>query len=167
MSSPLLEYANAWVYIPTTTSPTITSGRITTTAGPSYLIRAFLKRQQSASTTTGSTRIPVDARRDRYMPGASGEQYLYRGYALQSTTVPDGHDWLTDDNTTLTYVDLLTTPSWLPAGLQVSFTQGSEGPYVARVARSTGKYGGTNIDEIIQSEIQGIELILESGELQD
>lgn len=100
------------------------------------------------------------------MPGASGDSFYYRGYALQYATVTD-QDWETDPLTDFTWTQMSDQPDWMSTGQEVPFSFGDDPLLIATIQRSSGVFGGQGIDEIIYSEIQGVELQLTGAELQN
>lgn len=169
MTSPLLPYANAYLLLTQQGAPEVVDGRVVTTAGTRYLVRCYLKRQDSAGTTTGADYLPTQFAPGQILPGASGEVYLYRGYALQyaapqnsynpyeNRAIPAGLFWTSLAATSL--------PQWLHAGADCIHLHGNETPKTGRIEVSTGGYGGSQIDEIISQYIVGVPIAVRSGEL--
>ena len=64
------------------------NGRWVEAAGDSYRQVLFCQRQQYSGVSSGSKLIPIPSQLDgEMMPGASGDQFYYRGYALEYATV--------------------------------------------------------------------------------
>jgi hypothetical protein len=101
------------------------------------------------------------------MPGASGDAFYYRGYALRYAPVPADYDPETDDETLLTFTDIAATPEWLYTGREVKFYFGDEKPMTGAIERSTGVFGGQGIDRILYSELGGVQLQITGAELQN
>ena len=167
MASPLLPYANARVLVTAEGTVSIVDGRFVTAAGNKYLVKCFMKRAQYTGVSSGSKKLPLESQLDgRMMPGASGDSFYYRGYALEYAIVPPTFDPEVDDETGLTWVAVTGQPAWLFTNEAVRFYQGNEKPMEGRVERSSGKFGGLGIDQILYKEIGGVELQITGGELQ-
>lgn len=167
-TSPLLPYQNGRLLIPSQGVVSIVNGRWQEADGDSYLVRLFVSRQQYSGVSSGSKMIPIASQLDgEMMPGASGDQYYYRGYALDFATVPSSWDLLTSDESVLTWTQVVTQYSWLNTGAECRFRFGQD-PIMpaARIQRSSGQYGGQGIDEIIYKEIGGVEIQITGGEVQ-
>ena len=168
MASPLLPYANARVIAAVEGTPTIIDGRFVAGAGVNHLFKCFMKRAQYSGVSSGSKRLPLQSQLDgRMMPGASGDSFYYRGYALQYAVVPADFDPATDSEAGLTWIDVTGQPEALYDGREVAFYFGDDKPMTSRVERSSGIFGGQGIDEIIYKEIGGVQLQLTGGELQN
>ena len=169
MASPLLPYENARVMAAVEGAPSIdANGRFQVAAGTNYLFKLFMKRIQYTGVSSGSKRIPLESQLDgRMMPGASGDAFFYRGYALQYAVVPADFDPATDSEAGLTWIDVTGQPEALYDGREVPFYFGDDKPMNARVERSSGIFGGQGIDEIIYKEIGGVQLQLTGAELQN
>lgn len=100
------------------------------------------------------------------LPGASGDQFYYRGYALEKAELAEGLDWL-EDSDSLTFTQVTGQESFLLPGREVDFSFGVEPVMKAVVQRSSGKYGGSGIDEILYPAIGGVEIQLTGAEVQD
>ena len=112
--------------------------------------------------------IPLDSQLDgRMMPGASGDQFYYRGYALEFASVASDYDLETGDESLLNFVQVMTQYDWLKTGVEVEFKFGDDPLLVSKIQRSSGIFGGQGIDEIIYKEIGGVQLQLTGGELQN
>jgi hypothetical protein len=167
MASPLLPYANSAIVIASTGAVSTVDGRITATAGNRYLIKAFLKRQQSTGTESGGTKTPLRAQSGTVLPGASGEYFLYRGYALQYATVPSNFVLGTTSEANLTYTDIQQQFVWMLPGQSGQLRFGDDRILNAQIQRSSGVFGGLGIDEIIYSEIGGVQIQVTGGELEN
>jgi hypothetical protein len=102
------------------------------------------------------------------MPGASGDQFYYRGYALEWVTVPSVWDLELSDETPLVWQQVTTQYDWLATGREGKFRFGQD-PIMptAKIQRSSGVFGGQGIDEIIYKEIGGVEIQITGSELQN
>tara|TARA_Y100000004_G_scaffold197209_1_gene270410 strand:- start:2291 stop:2602 length:312 start_codon:yes stop_codon:yes gene_type:complete len=102
------------------------------------------------------------------LPGASGDSFYYRGYALEYVEVASDWDLEASDETGLVWTQVTTQFSWLATGTEVKFRLGQD-PIMpaAKIQRSSGTFGGQGIDEIIYKEIGGVELQLTGAELQN
>lgn len=166
MTSPLLPYANSRVLVVGDAVPTIEDGRIVATGGQGYLVKAFMKRIQYTGVSSGSKRIPLESQLDGQMlPGASGDQFYYRGYSLLYALVSSGFNLETSSESGLSFLQVTTQPDWLRPGKEVSFKFGQDQVMYAKIQRSSGVFGGDGIDEIIYSEIGGVELQLTGTEV--
>jgi hypothetical protein len=165
MTSPLLPYANSAILIRSQGAVTVANGRISSAAGPYYLIKAFLKREQSTGTETGATKVPLRANSGDSMPGGSGEFFLYRGYALQYAVVPSTFILGSSSELGLVYQNISRQYNWMAPGQVGSLRFGDDRLMRAQIERSSGVYGGIGIDNIIYSEIGGVEIQVIGGEL--
>ena len=102
------------------------------------------------------------------MPGGSGDQFYYRGYALEFAVVPADYDLNEPDETGLVFQQVTNQYDWLATGTQCQFRFGYD-PIMnaAKIQRSSGQYGGQGIDEIIYKEIGGVEIQITGAELQN
>ena len=169
MASPLLSYANSRILVPSQGAVSLVNGRWQEAAGNSYLVKCFLKRQQYSGVSSGSKLVPIPSQLDGEMlPGASGDQFYYRGYALEWVEVPSTWDLETSDESALAFQQVLTQYAWLATGAECRFRLGQD-PIMptAKIQRSSGVFGGQGIDEIIYQQIGGVELQLTGAELQN
>lgn len=167
MSSPLLPYANSAIVIASTGAVSTVGGRITAATGDRYLVKAFLKREQSTGTETGGTKTPLRGQADSVLPGASGEYFLYRGYALQYAVIPSTFILGTTSETNLQYTKIQEQFAWMLPGQNGQLRFGNDRILNAQIQRSSGVFGGVGIDDIIYNEIGGVEIQVTGGELQD
>ena len=168
MASPLEPYINSRVLVPGLAVPTLVAGRWEASPSESYLIKAFMKRSQYSGVSSGSKNIPLESQLDgNMMPGASGDQYYYRGYSLLWSAVPTNWDIEAGDESTLTFTAVTTQYSWMAAGTECTFLLGDEQPMICKIQRSNGVYGGQGIDQILYKEIGGVELQLTAAELEN
>lgn len=165
MSSPLLPFANAAILIRSKSDIEVVNGRIMATDGPLYLVKAFLKRAQSSGTETGSTKIPLKSQAENVLPGASGDSFLYRGYALQYAVVPSTFQLGFSSEANLNYLTVKSQYAWMLPGQVANLRMGEERILNARIERSTGIFGGGGIDRIIKTETGGIPIQITGGEL--
>ena len=138
-------------------------------AGDSYLVRLFVKRSQYSGVSSGSKMVPIPSQLDGEMlPGASGDQFYYRGYALDYSPVSPGWDLESSSETGLTFTQVVAQPPWLATGVECIFRFGQD-PIMpaAKIQRSSGIIGGQGIDEIIYREIGGVEIQITAAELQN
>jgi len=169
MASPLAPYINSRVLVPSQGTVSVVNGRLVSAPGDSYLIKSFMKRAQYSGVSSGSKMVPIESQLDgEMMPGASGDQFYYRGYALEWTTVPADWDLETSDETGLVFQQVITQYSWMATGTETTFRFGQDPiMYGSKIQRSSGIFGGQGIDEIIYKEIGGVELQLTGAELQN
>ena len=169
MASPLAAYINSRVLVPGQGAVSIVNGRLVNAPGDSYLIKAYMKRQQYKGVSSGSKMVPIHSQLDgEMMPGASGDQFYYRGYSLEWTTVPNTWDLETSDETGLVFQQVTTQYSWMATGTETELRFGQDPiMHAAKIQRSSGLFGGLGIDEIIYKELGGVELQLTGGELQN
>ena len=145
----------------------LSNGRYVPGTGLYKLYRCYMKRQQYSGVTSGSKKIPLESQLDgRMLPGGSGDQFFYRGYALQEATIESDYNWL-GDNEGLNWTDMTSHAEALCTGSQVLFKFGVEEVMNATIERSTGQFGGGQIDTTIYAGIGGIELQLTATELQN
>ena len=169
MASPLAPYINSRLLVPFQGEVSIVNGRWTETAGNSYLVKMFIKRAQYSGVSSGSKPLPLASQLDgEMMPGASGDQFYYRGYALEYTEVPNTWDLESSDESGLVFQQVLTQYTWLATGTECKFRFGQD-PIMeaAKIQRSSGIFGGEGIDEIIYKEIGGVQIQITGGELQN
>ena len=168
-NSPLKPYANARILVPNQGAVSLVNGRWTEAAGDSYLVKLFISRQQYSGVSSGSKLIPIPSQLDgEMMPGASGDQFYYRGYALEWVQVPSAWDLEASDESALVWAQVTTQYTWLATGTECQFRFGQD-PIMptAKIQRSSGVFGGEGIDQILYREIGGVELQLTSAELQN
>lgn len=167
MASPLLPYANAKVLVTAEGAVSLVGGRFQAAAGQKYYLNCFMKRAQYSGVSSGSKRLPLESQLDGEMlPGASGDSFYYRGYALQAAPVAADFE-LGDDDSGVTWTDVQTQKAYLLPGTVVEFQFGTEAPMTGRIERSNGVFGGEGIDEILYSEIGGVELQITGGQIQN
>lgn len=167
MTSPLLPYANAYLVVTSQGTPQVENGRVVTTAGVKYVVQCYLKRQDGSGTTTGADYLPTQSNPGTGFPGVSGDVYLYRGYALRYAALPTGFVDTDAIPTSLAWTTLGSTPVpvWMANGARVQHRQGAEQAKYGMIERGSGKYGGTNIDEIVSQNIGGVPIVLRSGDV--
>lgn len=169
MASPLLPYQNGRLLVPDEGSVVQTNGRWVTSTANAYLVKLFVKRQQYSGVSSGSKKVPLDSQLDGEMlPGGSGDQFYYRGYALEYVQVAGNWDLELSDETGLVWLPVTTQFTWMATGTECQFRFGQD-PIMnaAKVQRSSGVFGGQGIDEIIYSEIGGVEIQVTGTELQN
>jgi hypothetical protein len=167
MSSPLLPYANSYVLVTGEGEVSAVDGRIQAVEGNKYLVKAFMSRTQYSGVSSGSKKIPLESQLDgQMMPGGSGDQFYYRGYALQYAIVPSTFDLNTSIIGNFAYTIIKKQYEWLKPGIDVQFKFGDDPILFGQIERSSGIYGGIGIDEIIYKEIGGVQLQITGGELQ-
>ena len=167
MASPLLEYANGLLRAETQGTVTIVNGRPTIASGSIYVVRCYITREQYNGVTSGSRRLPLESQLEgRMLPGAGGDQFYYRGYALQKLLLPDGVDWL-GDLSSYTFTGITAQEAFLLPGKEVEFKFGNDPIKKSTIQRSSGKYGGQGIDQILYPAIGGVEIQLTGSEVQN
>lgn len=168
MASPLLPYANSRLIIRVEDEVNVVNGRIKATSIYEVLVKCFLKRAQYSGVSSGSKKLPLESQLDgRMLPGASGDQFYYRGYALEYANVPPG--WtLNDDESAVSWNPVQTQHVWMLPGTTARVRFGDD-PYMlhSTIERSSGIFGGQGIDEIIYQEIGGVQIQLTAGEVQN
>lgn len=168
-TSPLMQYQNGRLLVPSLGDVSLVDGRWVEAAGDSYLVRLFINRSQYSGVSSGSKLIPIPSQLNgEMMPGASGDQFYYRGYALDFTTVPASFDLASSSETGLTFTQVTTQYEWLATGTECKFRFGQDPiMHAAKIQRSSGVFGGQGIDQIIYKEIGGVEIQVTGGELQN
>ncbi len=169
MTSPLAPYINGRLVVPGQGSVSLVNGRWVEAEGNAYLVKLFINRQQYSGVSSGSRRIPLESQLDgEMMPGGSGDQFYYRGYALEFAVVPADYDLNEPDETGLVFQQVTNQYDWLATGTECQFRFGYD-PIMnsAKIQRSSGQYGGQGIDEIIYKEIGGVEIQITGAELQN
>jgi hypothetical protein len=165
MASPLLEFANARLRILTSTAVERTSdGRFYTNDDAYYLVVCYMKRTQYTGVTSGSRKVPLASELNGEMlPGASGDEFYYRGYSLQKASILGTYDWKKQDISDLNLIDIVDQEDFLRPQTEVEFLFGDQ-VMKGTIQRSTGLFGGTGIDQIIYPAI-GVELQITGGEV--
>ena len=168
-TSPLLPYQNARLLVPSQGDVSIVNGRWEEAPGDYYLARLFVKRMQYAGVSSGSKLLPIPSQLDGEMlPGASGDQFYYRGYVLDFAVVPSDWDLVTSSESALTWTQAVTQYTWMATGTECQFRFGQDPILPAsKIQRSSGIFGGQGIDEIIYKEIGGVEVQITGGEIQN
>lgn len=169
MASPLAPYINARLLVPGQGSVANVGGRWVEAPSDSYLVKLFIKRAQYSGVSSGSKMIPLESQLDgEMMPGASGDQFYYRGYALEWASVPSTWDLESSDETGLVFSQVTTQYTWLATGTECEFRFGQD-PIMsaAKIQRSSGVFGGEGIDEIIYKQIGGVQIQVTGGELRN
>ena len=83
MASPLTPYINARILVPGEAVVSQVNGRWVETAANSYLVKLFVSRAQYSGVSAGSVLVPLPSQlKGNMMPGASGDMFYYRGYAI-------------------------------------------------------------------------------------
>ena len=166
--SPLKPYINGRVLVPGLGVPSLVNGRWTEAESSSYLVKVFIKRAQYSGVSSGSRPLPLASQLDgNMMPGASGDSFYYRGYAIDFAPVSSDYDLETSSEEGLVFNEVLTQYDWLATGTEISFRFGQDPLMRARIQRSSGVFGGEGIDTIIYSEIGGVQIQLTGAELQN
>lgn len=166
MASPLLEYWNGRVKATAQSSVSIVAGRPVETAGTVYVVKLYVKRIQYTGVTSGSKKLPLESQLEgRMLPGGKGDQFYYRGFALQKADLAGGN-WL-GDLSGLTFSDITTQESFLLPGDEVEFKFGDDPVMNAKIERSSGQFGGVGIDKILYPALGGVEIQLTGSELQN
>lgn len=169
MASPLLPYANARILVPGEATVSQVNGRWVETASNSYLVKLFASRAQYSGVSSGSVLVPLPSQLGgNMMPGASGDMFYYRGYALQYVAVPNEFNLESSPETGLSWIQVTTQSPWLLPGTLSQFKLGND-PIMpsAKIQRSSGRYGGHGIDTILYKEIGGVEIQISGGQIQD
>jgi hypothetical protein len=169
MASPLKPYINGRLLVPSQGTVTLVNGRWEESVGDSYLVRVFVKRAQYSGVSSGSKKLPLESQLDgNMMPGGSGDQFYYRGYALEYAEVANTWDLESDDETGVVFAEVTTQYPWLSPGVECAFKFGDDQVMAtAKVQRSSGVFGGVGIDEIIYKEIGGVEIQLTGSDIQN
>ena len=100
------------------------------------------------------------------LPGASGDQFYYRGYALQKLLLPVGVDWL-GNLSAYTFNNITTQEAFLLPGKEVEFKFSNDPVMKATIQRSSGVFGGDGIDEILYPALGGVQIQLTGSEVQN
>lgn len=143
------------------------NGRPTVTVGSIYVIRCYIQRQQYSGVTSGSKKLPLESQLEgRMLPGASGDQFYYRGYALQKAIVSGGVDWL-GNISSLSFTQVTAQETFLLPGKEIDLKFGNDGVLKGVIQRSSGKFGGKGIDEILYPALGGVEIQIIGSEVQN
>lgn len=167
MTSPLLPYANALLLIGVDGVPSISGGRVVVSTGSWRVVECYLKRQDSTGTNTGADYVLGDTQANLRTGSAGGRAYLYRGYALRYASLTTEPNFGTLDKSTLSFVDVnpVQGESWLINGSSGLHRQGIEKPAYFVFESIGGRFGGGGIDEIIGDSIQGLPIVINSGQV--
>jgi len=166
MASPLLAYYNGRIRATTQNTVTITNGRPVKSGGTEYIVKCYIKRIQYTGVTSGSKPLPLASQLEgRMLPGGSGDQFYFRGYALQKAPL-GASNWL-GDLSGLTFTNITAQELFLLPGSEVEFKLGNDPTMQAIVQRSSGVFGGDGIDEIIYPAIGGVEIQLTGSDIQN
>ena len=169
MASPLKPYINGRLLVPSQGSVSLVGGRWQEAAGDSYLVKLFIKRAQYSGVSSGSKRLPLESQLDGNMlPGGSGDQFYYRGYALEWAAVSDAWDLESSSELGLVFAEVTTQYTWLATGTECKFRFGDD-PIMnsAKIQRSSGVFGGEGIDTVIYKEIGGVQIQITGAEVQN
>ena len=169
MASPLAPYINGRLLVPSQGVVSLVGGRWQEATGDSYLVKLFIKRAQYSGVSSGSKRLPLESQLDGNMlPGGSGDQFYYRGYALEWVTVSDTWDLESSSELGLVFAEVTTQYTWLATGTECKFRLGDD-PIMnsAKIQRSSGVFGGEGIDTIVYREIGGVQIQLTGAEVQN
>ena len=167
MASPLLEFANSKVLIVASDAVERNAdGRFYVNDNAYHLLICYMKRVQYTGVTSGSRKIPLSSELNGEMlPGASGDEFYYRGYALEKATILSDDPWIQDDDITdYAFMPVTGEESFLRPQAETVFTFGTQAPMRAVIQRCNGKFGGSGIDQIIYPAI-GIEFQLTGAEI--
>lgn len=170
MASPLLEYANSYLRVQSEGGVSTVNGRLVVTPGPVYLVKCYIKRIQYSGVTSGSRKLPLESQLEgRMLPGAAGDQFFYRGYALQKAVIDEGvTDWLNDsDIALLSFSNVTQQESFILPGEEVNFRFGNDPILKGVIERSSGQFGGKGIDQILYPALGGVEIQIKGGEVQN
>ena len=166
MASPLLAYANSRIRVNYTNDVAKeNTGRFILGNASYYLIQCYLKRTQYSGVTSGSRKIPLPSELyGEMLPGASGDEFFYRGYVLQYAEISDSYDWKGADISDLTFTEIKENQSYLTPQREVDLFFGDT-EMKGTIQRSTGVFGGESIDKIIypsigvQIQLTGVEIL--------
>jgi hypothetical protein len=169
MASPLLVYENGRLLVPDEGTVTQVGGRWVTSQANAYLVKLFIKRSQGTGVSSGGKKLPLESQLNGEMlPGASGDSFFYRGYALEYAPVAADWDLTTSDETGLAWAQVTTQFPWLSAGRSCQFRFGQDQIMPStKIQRSSGVFGGEGVDQIIYQEIGGVQIQLTGGEVQN
>lgn len=169
MASPLAPYNNGRLLVPGQGIVSIVNGRYVSADSDSYLVKLFIKRTQYTGVSSGSKPLPLSSQLDGNMlPGASGDQFYYRGYALEYVIVDSAWDLNSSSESGLIWNSVNQQFDWMSPGTECKFRIGND-PIMptAKIQRSSGVFGGQGIDDIIYEQIDGVEIQITGGEVQN
>lgn len=166
MASPLLDYANARLRVASESSVAIANGRPTVTVGNIYLVQCYLKRTQYTGVSSGSRKIPLPVELGGLMmPGASGDQFYHRGYALRKAAISSSFAWDTASLASLVFTDITAQEIFLLPGTEVSMKLGDDPIAHGIIERSSGVFGGAGVDKILYESLGGVEIQIKGAEI--
>ena len=179
-NSPLKPYANSFILIKNRDEVTqnhdgrwayrVSEEEDHTQGLPAYLVKCYMCRKQYDGVTSGSRKIPLPSElKGEMLPGASGDAFYYRGYALEYAEVEHTYD-LDDPSASPdpTYNIVDQQFYWMLPGVECQFKFGDD-PLMptAKIERSSGQFGGQGIDQILYPAIGGVQLQISGGEVQN
>lgn len=170
MASPLLEYANSYLRVVSEGGVQRVNGRMTVTPGPVYIVKCYIKRIQYTGVTSGSRKLPLESQLEgRMLPGAAGDQFFYRGYALQRAAIDESLvNWLDDsDLAGVSFGNVTQQESFLLPGEEVDFRFGDDPVMKGTIERSSGQFGGEGIDQILYPALGGVEIQIKGANVQN
>ena len=167
MTSPLLPYANSWLLINVTGNPSVIDGRVTQSVLSYRIVQCYLKRQQSTGTSTGGDYILSQTQTNLETGSAGGVVYLYRGYALGYVILNTKPNFNTFNVNGATYTpfNLTNNVSWMISGGTGLHRQGMEKPAHFSFESVGGKFGDLGVDQIVNQSIEGIPIVVRSGQV--
>lgn len=167
MASPFLDYANGWLLIGVGNTPSIVNGRVVQGVGSYRVVECYLKRQQSTGTSTGADYILSQTQSNLKTGSAGGMVFLYRGYALRYATLNTEPNFETLNVSALTYTqfDLVNGASWMITGVTGDHRQGTDKPAYFAFESVGGKFGDAGVDQIVNDSIEGIPIVIRSGQV--
>lgn len=165
MTSPLLEFANAYIFLDSQDDVTVVNGRLTTVSNSRVVLRAFLKRESGAA---GGVVPAVTVQDTSPLPGTNGQGFRHSGYVLQYGVLQNPS---TPDEMPTTWLDI-TGPFPVGSMPDVAFQPGRAGSILLGTSEalepcviesSSGKFSGGGIDEVVYEEVQGIPVLVIAG----
>jgi hypothetical protein len=169
MSSPLLEQANAYIFLDSQDDVTLVNGRLTVASASRVVFHAFLKRESSGA---GSSVAIATGEGGVTLPGITGQGFRYGGYVLRYAVMagpvdpdelPAAQDWV--DITASLAVGSTQDVAFQPGRRGQCLLGSSERLQPCVLESTTGDYGGTGVDELLYLEIGGIPVSVVLGEV--
>lgn len=167
MTSPLLPYANSWLLINIGNTPSVVNGRVVQSVISYRIVQCYLKRQQSTGTSTGGDYVLSQTQANLETGSAGGVVYLYRGYALGYIALNTKPDFNTFNVSGSSYTPFNLTNSvpWMTSGVTGLHRQGIEKPAHFSFESVGGKFGDLGVDQIVNEAIEGIPIVIRSGQV--
>ena len=163
--SPLTPLINSSILINTPAETTLVSARFQASAGPRYLVKSYLQRQDGSGTDDGEA--PTFGSRSS-SGGGMTSTWTFRGYAISYAIVSSDFQH-GNDETGLTFLSILNNDATglaipLISSMKCTIRHGSLGYlHTGELTLIGGRYQGLGPDATIYYELQGVPMTLRAG----